>query len=69
MVDNAQPNLRRSGRVIRLVSLLLPIMSASLAVYWLTKWLRGLPDEYPNEIIGGLTLTTAMTLLTSAELA
>jgi hypothetical protein len=32
------------------------------------KWVRGDPDEYPNQIIAGLTLTTALALITSAEL-
>jgi hypothetical protein len=42
---------------------LLAVLGATLFVIWTTKWLRGDQDRYPNQIIGGLTLTAVLTLL------
>jgi hypothetical protein len=68
MNDNRQHNLRRFAEINRTVLLTVTIVSGSLAIYWATKWVRGDPDAYRNQIVGGLTLTTAMTLLTSSQL-
>jgi hypothetical protein len=67
MDDIRQGNSRRE-RITRIVLIALTILTGSFAVDWAVKWLRGDPDEFRNEIVGGLMLTTAMTLLTSAQL-
>jgi hypothetical protein len=65
MIDDPQSSSRRPHRLVRLVPLLVTVVSASLAIYWLTRWLRGDPSE---EIVGGLALSTALALVTAAEL-
>jgi hypothetical protein len=54
---NQNPKSRR----FRVVGLVVTVVGACLAVYWLVKWLRGDSNEYPNQIVGGLTLATALT--------
>ena len=67
-MDDRRHGSSRINRINRIVNFGLTIGSASLSAYWLLKWFRGDTDEYRNQIVGGLTLTSAMTLLTSAQL-
>jgi hypothetical protein len=68
MDENTRQRHLRLERISRIGSLTVAVLSASLLVFWLIKWIRGDPDEYRNQIVGGLTLCAAMTLLSAAQL-
>jgi hypothetical protein len=65
MIDDRQPSSRRPDRLYRWGHVTVVIVCASLAIYWLARWLRGDPSQ---EVVGGLTLSTGLALVVSAEL-